>query len=320
MVSARAKEGAGILLDECLALKPGEDVLIVTDHNLTELASFLATEAETRGAEATVANMKPRDAPGMEPPAPVAQAMKAADVLLMLTSVTLAPSVARAEAQDAGARILSLGGYHWGILESRALRADFQGLRPAVERVAGRLTESFAARVSAPKGTDLQMILGDRPAHALHNICHEPGTMGSPPDVEAYVAPVEGSAEGTVVLDGAVNMPGFGLLSSPVRLEVERGRVVDISGDEDAKRFRALLESYGDPEMYLVSELGIGLNPEAELVGDPLIDEGVHGTTHIALGLNYTYGGAIRDARTHIDCVFRDPTIILDGETLKLDL
>lgn len=320
MYGSQARQGAKVLLEDCLALKPEEGILVVTDHNLAELAGFLATEAECRGAETTVISMKPRSAPGVEPPSPVARAMKASDVILMLTTFTLAPSLARAEAQDTGARILSLGGYNRGVLESKALRADFQGIRPVVERVADRLTESSEAHVSAPSGTDLRMALGDRRAHALHNICHIPGTMGSPPDVEAYIAPMEGSAEGAIVLDGAINLPEFGLLEDPVELKVERGRVVEVSGREEARRFEALLESYRDPEMYLVAELGIGLNPEAELVGDPLIDEGVHGTAHIALGLNYTYGGAIKEAKTHIDCVFKEPIITLDGEALDLVL
>lgn len=101
---------------------------------------------------------------------------------------------------------------------------------------------------------------------------------------------------------------------------MEQGRVVEVSGREEARRFEALLESYLDLEMYLVAELGIGLTPEAELVRDPLIDEGVYGTAHIALGLNYTYGGVIKEAKTHIDCVFREPIISLDGEALNIVL
>jgi leucyl aminopeptidase (aminopeptidase T) len=165
-------------------------------------------------------------------------------------------------------------------------------------------------------GTNVEMKLGTREAHALHNVCHEPGTMGSPPDVEAYIAPMEDTAEGVVCIDGAINLPEFGLLREPVKLTLERGEVVGIDGHGEAERFRTLLESYGDPEMHRLGELGIGLNPMARLVGIPLIDEGVLGTAHIALGLNYTYGGTIRDARTHIDCVFKEPTIELDGVSI----
>ncbi len=311
--------GARVLVEDCLDVRARDEVLIVTDTNLQDLAGLLASVAGGWGAEVSVTTMVPRDAPGVEPPEPVAAAMRAADAVIMVTTYTLAPSRARAEAQYAGARILSLGGYSYDTLLSDALKADFLAQRPVVEEVALRLTQADSARVTSVEGTDITLELGNREAHALHNICHEPGTMGSPPDIEAYVAPLEDVCDGVVVIDGAVNLPEFGLIQEPIKLTIQEGRVRGIDGGDEAARFRRLLESYDDPEMYRLGELGIGLNPRARLVGDPLIDEGVLGTAHIALGLNYTYGGVIRDARTHIDCVFRDPTIELDGEPILVD-
>lgn len=319
MMRFDAGVGARVLVEDCLDVRARDEVLIVTDTNMQELAGLLATVAGGRGAEVSVTTMVPRDAPGVEPPEPVAAAMRAADAVMMPTTHTLAPSRARAEAQYAGARILSLGGYSYDTLLSDALKADFLAQRPVVEEVALRLTQANSARVTSTEGTDITLELGNREAHALHNICHEPGTMGSPPDIEAYVAPLEDVCDGVVVIDGAVNLPEFGLIQEPIRLTLEEGWVRGIDGGDEAARFRGLLESYDDPEMYRLGELGIGLNPRARLVGDPLIDEGVLGTAHIALGLNYTYGGVIRDARTHIDCVFRDPTIELDGEPILVD-
>jgi leucyl aminopeptidase (aminopeptidase T) len=311
--------GARVLVEDCLDVRARDEVLIVTDTNLQELAGLLASVAGGRGADVSVTTMVPRDAPGVEPPEPVAAAMRAADAVMMLTTHTLAPSRARADAQYAGARILSLGGYSYDTLLSDALKADFHAQRPVAEDVALRLTQANSARVTSIEGTDITLELGNREAHALHNICHEPGTMGSPPDIEAYVAPLEDICDGVVVIDGAVNLPEFGLIQEPIKLTFEEGRVRGIDGGDEAARFRGLLESYEDSEMYRLGELGIGLNPRARLVGDPLIDEGALGTAHIALGLNYTYGGLIRDAKTHIDCVFRDPTIELDGEPILVD-
>lgn len=311
--------GARVLVEDCLDVRARDEVLIVTDTNMQELAGLLATVAGEQGAEVSVTTMVPRDAPGVEPPEPIAAAMRAADAVMMLTTYTLAPSRARAEAQYAGARILSLGGYSYDTLLSDALKADFLAQRPVVEEVALRLTQADSASVMSREGTDITLELGNREAHALHNICHKPGTMGSPPDIEAYIAPLEDVCDGIVVIDGAVNLPEFGLIQEPIKLTIEEGRVRGIDGGDEAVRFRGLLESYDDPEMYRFGELGIGLNPRARLVGDPLIDEGVLGTAHIALGLNYTYGGVIRDARTHIDCVFRYPTIELDGEPILVD-
>ena len=311
-----AVRGAGILVDDCLNIRSGEDVLIVTDTNMTEVAELIATVASERNADVTTIVMAPLSAPGVEPPKSVAAVMREADAMMMLTTFTLAPSKAREEAQKAGARILSLGAYNLGVLQSDALRADFMALKPLVEEVADRLTQAENAVISSDIGTDVELKLGKREAHALSNICHVPGTMGSPPDIEAYVAPLEDAAEGLIYIDGAINLPEFGLVDEAIKLTVERGRVVSIDGGEEAQRFKEKLESYDDPEMYRIAELGVGLNPKAKLVGDPLIDEGVLGTAHLALGLNYTYGGEIRNAKAHIDCVIREPTIELDGKIL----
>lgn len=316
MRSYDASLGARVLVETCLNVKPGENVLVVTDTNLVELAEFLAVVARGKGAEVTLSTMTPRDAPGVEPPPPISAAMKTADAVMMLTMYSLAPSLARMEAQDAGARILSLEGYNYDILVSEALQANYSEIRPIVEEIATKMTNAEEAKVTSDIGTDIRIRLGSRRAHALHNICHKPGTMGAPPDIEAYVAPIEDTAQGVVYIDGAIALQEFGLVEEPIKITIESGNVVKIEGGCEAKRFRNLLESYCDPEMYRLAELGMGLNPIARLVGIPLIDEGVLGTAHIALGLNYTYGGTIMDAKAHIDCIFRNPTIKLDGEPI----
>jgi leucyl aminopeptidase (aminopeptidase T) len=314
-----ASIGVKILVDTCLNIRPHENVLIVTDTNMCDIAELMAYVASERETVVTITTMSPLPAPGMEPPKPVAAAMKAAEVVLMLTTFTLTPSKARQEAQEAGARILSLGGYSYDILVSKALRVDFMAQKPLVEDVARRLTQSKHARVTSASGTDLILTLGSREAHASSNICHTSGTLGSPPDIEAYVAPIEDTAEGVVVIDGSICLEDFGLIREPIKLIVVKGRVVDIEGDEEATKFKNKLDSFNDSELFRIAELGIGLNPKASLIGDPLIDEGVLGTAHVALGLNFTYGGTISDAKTHIDCVFRKPTIELDGEFLMKD-
>lgn len=308
-----------ILTDVCLNIRPGEDVLVVADTNMMDIAELIAAVASERGADVTTTTMAPLPAPGMEPPKPVAAAMKAADAILMVTTFTLTPSEAREEAQKVGARILSLGGFSYDVLLSDAMRADFMAQKHLVERVAHRLTRSEKARVVSAAGTDMELRLGTRKAHALSNICHERGTLGAPPDIEAYVAPMEDTSEGVVIIDGAVCLPEFGLVREPIRLNIEEGRVFGIEGGDEAERFEEKLESFDDPEMYRIAELGVGLNPKARLVGHPLIDEGALGTAHIALGLNFTYGGTIRHAKTHIDCVFRKPTVELDGKLLLKD-
>lgn len=112
------------------------------------------------------------------------------------------------------------------------------------------------------------------------------------PNVEANVSPVEGSAEGVIVADASIPYIGIGLLSEPVRLEVREGRIVSISGGEQARTLDRNLAGLGDPLVYTIAEIGIGLNPKYRFCGIMLEDEGVFGSVHVGIGTNITLGGA----------------------------
>ncbi len=46
-----------------------------------------------------------------------------------------------------------------------------------------------------------------------------------------------------------------------------------------------------------------------------LEDEGCMGTTHLGFGSNLSFGGVV-DSPNHLDLVFRDPTVTVDGRTI----
>lgn len=72
------------------------------------------------------------------------------------------------------------------------------------------------------------------------------------------------------------------------------------------------LETKGDPNVYNIAELGVGLNPKCKMTGIMLDDEGVLGSAHIGIGSNLTLGGSLQ-APIHYDLVLWHPTIKLDG-------
>ena len=67
-----------------------------------------------------------------------------------------------------------------------------------------------------------------------------------------------------------------------------------------------------------VAELGIGTNPEAELIGNVLQDEKVFGTVHIAFGDNTSYmpekHEKCNSCDIHWDTVCESPTVYFDSE------
>ena len=88
----------------CLAVAPGENVLVVVDEPLQDVGEALRREAHEAQADAVLAVMFPRENHGVEPPPPIAAAFAACDVFIAPTSRSLSHTQARKRATDNGAR------------------------------------------------------------------------------------------------------------------------------------------------------------------------------------------------------------------------
>jgi leucyl aminopeptidase (aminopeptidase T) len=311
MSSMALMRGARILVDTCLGVKPGEQVLIVTDTNKGHIAELLASAAIERGAETIIAVMTPRKAHAQEPPSTIASAMQAADAILAPLTYSITHSKAARQALAAGARIVNLPGVTEEVFLDGSLEVDFLRLEPLVKKLADLLSRASLLEVSTPLGTNFTATLDHRPAVAQTGVCRERGTFAPPPCVMASVAPVEGTAEGIVIVDGAA-VPG-GLATEPFRVVFAEGRLQSIEGGKEARVFKDLLASYGDPNVYCPVQLGLGMNPKAKLGRNLLEDEGEYGTFHVGMGEGRTFGSSI-SAAAHVDLIVRNPTLKLNGK------
>lgn len=314
MTSANVVRAMKNILENSLAVRQGEILVIVADEGSREAATRLLSVARESPAEAVFCLMETRDRHAQEPPAPVAAALSAADAAILATTYSLTHTEARRQASARGVRIVSLPGCTDALFESEGLLIDFRQNAPVVERVAAALTEAKTVRVRSSSGTDVVFSIEGRRARGETGVCDRPGLSASPPCVEANVAPVEDSAEGVVVVDGAT-VPG-GLVDEPIVVRIEKGTIVSISGGRSADELKTLLKGYDDPNMFRVAELGIGLNPLARMGRGILTeDEGQYGTVHLGLGEGRTFGSSIR-ATAHVDLVLRDPVLELDGRVI----
>jgi hypothetical protein len=160
----------------------------------------------------------------------------------------------------------------------------------------------------------------ERPAVASDGIIRD-GAWGNVPSGEAYIAPIEGRAEGRVVINGSVPDRPLGPGEELV-LTFEAGRLVKIDpSDSELARWLDRSEfqdakAAGDPNWSNLAEVGIGVNPAVEsLTGNMLFDEKAAGTAHIALGSNTSMGGATTSI-IHCDLVTVAPTVMVDQQTL----
>ena len=311
---ADLSDAAATAVEQCLNVAPDESVVVVTDDEREPIGEALYAAASAVTDDATVLRYPPADQHGTEPPAPVAAAMREADVFLAPTTKSLSHTRARGAACDAGARGATLPGITEDVFTT-GLEADYAAIDAACDDVLDQVGDADEVRVTAPAGTDITFGIGDREWLADTGMVREPGDFSNLPAGEVFVAPE--TATGTFVVDGTMMPHGLLDEGQTLAFEVEDGFVTEIGDDEIRADVEAAADEVGDAA-YNLAELGIGTNGGVEeLVGSVLLDEKAGGTVHIAIGDNAGIGGET-DAPLHLDGIIRDPTVYADGEPIDL--
>ena len=181
-------------------------------------------------------------------------------------------------------------------------------------------TYVFDAEGNRKESYDLQFEIGGLDRSPLTSTGIIPlGTWGNLPGGETFIAPIEESASGVFVLNGAfknyvIHQPGHLLL------HFEAGRMVKVTGTpEEEAAFDAILNyarSQSDANYNSLAELGIGVNPGIkELTGNALFDEKCYGTAHIAIGDSARYGGK-HESKIHEDLISHAPSLWIDDKPI----
>jgi aminopeptidase len=144
------------------------------------------------------------------------------------------------------------------------------------------------------------------------------GGESNMPGGEFFYAPVEDSAEGVVEFSEFPSVSD-GLEVTGTRLVFRDGRVVDASAASGEEFLFANLDT--DEGARRLGELGIGCNPGiTRHMRNTLFDEKMAGTVHLALGQSYTHIGGQNTSGLHWDLVkdLRDGgELWCDGELVQ---
>lgn len=309
--------GAKKIVEVCVGVKEGEQVVIVTEPKMMNIAESLGAAVTNAGAEMTISIINPREADSQEPPSSVAAAMKESDAFIsaVYTSITHTKAVKNAVAT--GSRGIMLTQFHDEMLIDSGLNADFPSAAVTCNAVAAALENAKEIRLTTIHGTDLTMSAVGRKSNAMTCMV-EPGEFAPVPTVEANVSPLEGSASGKIVADASIPYLGIGVLNEPVEVTVENGLITNIEGGKEAKILAQDLEDKNDPNVYNIAEIGVGLNPECKFIGSMLEDEGVEGSVHIGIGSSLTLGGNVI-ASCHYDLIMTGVTLVADDVTIIKD-
>ena len=135
------------MVHRCLAVKPGEDVLVVADAATRTIGEALRDGSAAAGADAVLTIMDVRATDGTDPARPVAAAMAACDVFFAPTTRSLSHTPARKRASEAGARGATMPGVTEDMI-ARVMAVDFDPMIRRSRAVAELLDRGRRRRAS----------------------------------------------------------------------------------------------------------------------------------------------------------------------------
>lgn len=300
-----------IVWEKCAGIKRHNTGLIVTDEYTRDIAESLFNVGKNL-CSCEIVEMKNHEIINKEPPESVLEKMLTKDVIIIPTNFSMTHTKATKEAAKNGAGIITLP----TITKETFLRAidiDYGWIRPLAEKLKEALNVN-EIHIETDAGTDLFVHRGDR---NIINSCGmlEPGKIMNVPAGEVFFSPLEGKTEGKLVIDAScapdseTEYGKIGIVKRPFRIDINAGEAIDCQNDV---LWKCMTNSKNGTN---VAECAVGMNPKAKITGNILEDEKVLGTSHIAFGNNANIGGNTR-SDIHLDAIFRNPTIHLDGKTV----
>ena len=209
------------------------------------------------------------------------------------------------------ARYICLVGLNASMLVRLVGWANIEAILEFQRRLASITAKAKRFRITSPSGMDVEFENDPSRPVFVEGEVKGPGEYMLFGQVDW--APIEESINGVIVFDGSI-YPPIGKLSAPVTLEVERGRVKNITGGIEASKFKSWLESLNDPKMFMIAHISYGCHPHAILSGNIVEDERVWGVVEWGLGSQSPgFKGSVGSAKSHTDGVCLRPTVWADG-------
>ncbi len=232
----------------------------------------------------------------------LARSQEVADVVIALANNSTSHTRFRLLVNTAGGRFASLPHFDPEMFFT-SMQVDWHTLAERTSRLAEAVNAATEILVETPNGTRMRIGKAGRQAKGDDGLLTAAGSFGNLPAGEVYLAPLEGTSEGIMVLEYGPTRK----LSSPLELIVRNGMVVEIRGEEPHRQWLEGRFAENDKNRN-IAELGIGTNDRATRPDNILEAEKILGTIHIALGDNSGFGGTVQTP-FHEDYVFYRPTL-----------
>ena len=345
IISKKDRTPAEVVVQDVVKVRKGERVLVIANPATSEIAQDLYKASCDAGAVSTLMYQPDRTSFDNATPEVLAAIGANPDVCFSISNIKLGKDPAaqanpyKTEDGQEYTHIFDYlmdgkksmrGAWTPGItvdMMNRTAAIDYELLQARCKKLEELFTNAKSVHITAPAGTDVTISVKNRKLMFDDGDFSKPGTGGNIPAGEVFISPVVGKTEGTIVYDGSMTFSdGDSILETPITCKIENGFVTDIKGGAEARRLlKTITEAEtrpftlekekklpaGQAAVYKrnarnIGELGIGLNPAAQITGNMLEDEKAFNTCHFAIGENYDNDAP---ALIHLDGVVRSTTI-----------
>ena len=122
--------------------------------------------------------------------------MKNSGLTVALTNTSIAHSPQRIRVGLSGKRFLSLPNYSFNLLKHPAIKADYKILAEKAKKMSNILTKGNSVHIITSNGTDLNLEITNRNSNYAPGFVNNDILLGSPPDIETNIAPLETKTNG----------------------------------------------------------------------------------------------------------------------------
>ncbi|MBD3180006.1 MAG: hypothetical protein GF417_10620 [Candidatus Latescibacteria bacterium] len=288
-------------VNDCLKLKKGENLLLVTDKKKMQIAEAVAYWAGEKKAQVTTYLMTETLRPITEPTEIFKTMMRKADASIYMLDARVEEKPFRgymvANGVKRKGRIIMMPGITRNMME-RLVDIDYRKMNTLTRKVIRKLKDSEEVHVSNSLGTDITFSVKGRSWENDNGMIDKPGMHGNLPAGECYTCPVENTFTGKLVISLIDDKKGRGTMI------FEKGKMVDYKG----RGVREIVKTIGkDPSGYIIGEFGIGTNKGAKICRNMLEAEKAFGTVHFAIGDSYGLGR--NKSKWHFDGLVEKATL-----------
>ncbi|MCJ7759801.1 hypothetical protein MUP59_01495 [Candidatus Bathyarchaeota archaeon] len=320
-------EAAYKLASEVMLVKKGESVLVYADTASDgNVVKATADACSILGAKTAVIWFKTNPEVTMDPPEPVIAAINNADVLIeYCVNYLLYAPFYDGMMKKGRARYICLTGMNVESIVRTIGKVDYPKMLKFGDKLVELTKKADKIRITNAAGTDVTAYNRGRPVLQPGEIAKKPGQymLGG----QVCWNPVEETIDGVIAVDGWEWNVGF--IQTPIKLKMEKGKIVDITGGREAKTFAAWIGGFKDPNMYRLAHYTYGFNPGIrKLTGLHNDDERLFGSVTFGFGTQGSIiGGPGWRSAAHTDLGIMNPSVYLDdvameqeGKYVHLDL